>query len=176
MAENFQEYYGNSAIPSRDFSESFESLHRLSRTWHALHEDLVDLEETIHFLRDICNTLIRATADSSALKTTESIAYLASRTQTWRRWVANWSVRTKIRIDLFFNLASQNDNRTNLEIASTSKDIAEKTRNDSSSMITIAALTMLFLPGTFVSVRVPPPPADFILWMLGLYCPQYCTC
>ena len=75
--------------------------------------------------------------------------------------MANWSIRTKIRIDLFFNLANQNDNRTNLEIASTTKDIAEKTRNDSSSMITIAALTMLFLPGTFVSVRVfnlPSPP------------------
>lgn len=77
--------------------------------------------------------------------------------------MANWSIRTKIRIDLFFNLANQNDNRTNLEIANTTKDIAEKTRNDSSSMITVAALTMLFLPGTFVSVRVFNPPESLHL-------------
>ena len=61
-----------------------------------------------------------------------------------------------------FNIASQNDNRTNIDIAATSKQIAEDSRRiaeeakkDSSSMITIAAVTMLFLPGTFVSVSTP---------------------
>lgn len=36
--------------------------------------------------------------------------------------------------------------------------LAEQTSSDTTSMITIAAVTMLFLPATFVSVR---PPHEF---------------
>lgn len=134
--------------------ESFESLHRLSQTWYLLYEDLIDLEERIQFLLEVCGKLSDAFGGNSKISTTESIEYLASRTRVWRRWAGNYNARTKTRIDLFFNLASQKDNRVNLEVAGMTKDIAEKTRNDSSSMITIAALTMLFLPGTFVSVSL----------------------
>ena len=90
------------------------------------------------------------------IDTVESIAYLASKLRIWRRWVANYNKRTQIRIDLFYNLANQNDNRNNIEIARLTKDIAQESRKDSSSMITIAVLTMLFLPGTFVSVSSDP--------------------
>lgn len=55
-------------------------------------------------------------------------------------------------MNLFFNIASQVDNRTNLEIANLTSKLAADARRDSSSMITIAAVTMVFLPGTFVSV------------------------
>ena len=47
---------------------------------------------------------------------------------------------------------SQGDNSTSLEIAKSTKSLAEESRRDSSSMITIADLTMVFLPGTFISV------------------------
>jgi Mg2+ and Co2+ transporter CorA len=43
-----------------------------------------------------------------------------------------------------FNLVTQQDSVTNT-------DIARETKADSSSMKTIAALTMIFLPGTFTS-------------------------
>lgn len=75
--------------------------------------------------------------------------------------MSNYATRTNIRVNLFFNLANQGDSRINIEIARTSKAIAAETKRDSSSMITIAAVTMFFLPGTFVSVRlVVSPPYD----------------
>ena len=84
--------------------------------------------------------------------------YLITRNTIWKRWVGNYNTRTQIRINLYFNLASQVDNKTNIgiaktniEIANTSREIASATLRDSSSMITIATMTMLFLPGTFVS-------------------------
>lgn len=51
------------------------------------------------------------------------------------------------------NLISQNDSRTNIAIANASRRIGFETRRDSDAMKTIAALTMVFLPGTFVAVR-----------------------
>jgi len=43
------------------------------------------------------------------------------------------------------------DNDTNLDIAKATTAIARDAQQDSSSMITIAAVTMFFLPGTFIS-------------------------
>lgn len=58
-----------------------------------------------------------------------------------------------------FNLVVQRDQaiaiatgRANLEIAQTSRQIAEATMRDSAAMRTIAILTMIFLPGTAVAV------------------------
>ena len=149
-----QEWSGVAEMRDEPITESFKTLHRLSREWYFLYDDLVDLEERIQFLHEVCEKLCNAFGDDSRISTVHSIEYLASRTRVLRRWVGNYNARTKIRIDLFFNLAIQNDNRVNLEVASMTKDIAEKTRNDSSSMITIAALTMLFPSGTFVSVSL----------------------
>ncbi|TEB29692.1 hypothetical protein FA13DRAFT_622827 [Coprinellus micaceus] len=43
------------------------------------------------------------------------------------------------------------DNKTNLKIADFTSKIATETQRDSSSMTTMAVVTMAFLPGTFVS-------------------------
>jgi hypothetical protein len=56
-------------------------------------------------------------------------------------------------MNLFFSIGSQVDNRTNLQIAELTSKISQEAKRDSSSMITIAAVTMVFLPGTFISVR-----------------------
>lgn len=50
-----------------------------------------------------------------------------------------------------FQLSNQRDSKTNIEIADATADVALLTQRDSASMITIAAVTMLFLPGTFIS-------------------------
>lgn len=137
------------------YQSIFENLHDLSQTWHILQEDMTDFEETMEFLLEVFKNLKRAyTVQTSPVTTKESIAFLLSRVHMWKRWVANYNVRTNIRINLFFNLANQSDSHTNLDIANTSKKIAEETQKDSSSMITIAAVTMFFLPGTFVSVSL----------------------
>jgi Mg2+ and Co2+ transporter CorA len=45
------------------------------------------------------------------------------------------------------------DNIVNIGLAADSKQIAAASKRDSSAMKTIAVLTMLFLPATFVAVR-----------------------
>ncbi|KAI4271694.1 MAG: hypothetical protein LQ337_005830 [Flavoplaca oasis] len=67
------------------------------------------------------------------------------------------TLRDRVRIQLSVyppqvtNLIAQNDSRTNIAIADASRRIAFETRRDSDAMKTIAALTMIFLPGTFVA-------------------------
>lgn len=51
-----------------------------------------------------------------------------------------------------YNFIAQRDNRLNVEVARDSKSIAIASKRDSSSMKTISILTMVFLPGTFVTV------------------------
>ena len=87
-----------------------------------------------------------------------SLVYLLAQTRTQMRWVGTYIEHTQIVVDLLFNLDTA--------------AIAEATQQDSSSMITyvcpfelcryvcqliavrcrMAAVTMFFLPGTFVSV------------------------
>lgn len=118
-------------------------------------EDIADFEGRMEFLLDTWGKIGgKLSGQISEHNATESISFLLARIRVWRRWIANYNARTKIRIDLFFNLANQSDNHTNLKIAEISKSIAEETRKDSSSMITIAAVTIIFLPATFVSVSL----------------------
>ena len=49
-------------------------------------------------------------------------------------------------------MIAQNDNQTNIAIAEASRRIAFETKRDSDAMKTIAALTMIYLPATFVAV------------------------
>ncbi|TAQ89096.1 hypothetical protein B7494_g2599 [Chlorociboria aeruginascens] len=147
---HFQEQHGASLLPSESLTDTFETLHQLSKTWHIIYEDLVDFEERLDFLADVFKKYSELLALSPENATHESLRYIQSQIRIWRRWASSYNLRTKVRIDLFFNLASQNDNRTNLEIANTSKSIATSALRDSSAMTTIAALTMLFLPGTFI--------------------------
>ena len=48
---------------------------------------------------------------------------------------------------------SRRDNLLNIEIAKATAQVAEETRQDSAAMKTIAVLTLTFLPGTAVAVR-----------------------
>ena len=76
----------------------------------------------------------------------DSFAYIVSKTNTLRRWVMNYTERTGIRINLFFNLATQSDSCTNLEIAWLSSKIAVSTQHDSSSMIMCASFHVYWGP------------------------------
>lgn len=77
--------------------------------------------------------------------------FLQTKNNLWKRWVSNYSTRTQICINLYSNLISRKNNRINVEIANTSREIAIAALRDSSSMITIAAMTMLFFSGIFIS-------------------------
>jgi len=49
---------------------------------------------------------------------------------------------------------SRRDNLLNLEMAAATAQVAQETRQDSAAMKTIAVLTLTFLPGTAVAVRI----------------------
>ncbi len=51
----------------------------------------------------------------------------------------------------------QHDNRLTQEIGNLTTQVALQTQRDSASMITLAVVTTLFLPGAFISVSSPPP-------------------
>ncbi len=66
-----------------------------------------------------------------------------------------------------YNFMAQKGNMINIALAADSKLIAIATKKDSSAMKTIALLTMIFLPGTFVAVSVEFEAAATILLILG---------
>lgn len=60
--------------------------------------------------------------------------------------------RLQIQLSVVYNFIAQRDNKLNVKIAKNSIAVALESKRDSSSMMTIAVLTMVFLPATFVSV------------------------
>ncbi|KAF6754149.1 hypothetical protein DFP72DRAFT_746231, partial [Ephemerocybe angulata] len=159
-----------------DPSESIRELHILSYHLLVIKEDMVDHIERLGYLIEVHNTLstefetlspkpldATSTPDLPPTTTTSptSVAtgicvshvfkFLLSETQIRKRWVQTYADRTGIQMNLFYALSSQRDNWINLKIAGLTSKIATETQKDSSSMITMATVTMLFLPGTFVS-------------------------
>ncbi|KAL8827782.1 MAG: hypothetical protein Q9170_006877 [Blastenia crenularia] len=148
---------GGQGIPLRSIihqSHATENMYGLSRTFEVILGDLNDFDERLTFLIDHgkrCSAMTPATLGLSE-SGTETLVYLRSRNRMWTRWVQNYRERTHLIMNLFFSIGSQADSRTNLEIADLTSKIAVDAQRDSSSMITIAAVTMVFLPGTFISV------------------------
>ncbi|KAI1846665.1 hypothetical protein JX266_007238 [Neoarthrinium moseri] len=73
------------------------------------------------------------------------------------RAALSWERKASIVVAGLFNLISQRDQSTSIEIAKSSQDIATESKRDSTSMKAIAAVTMCFLPGTFVAVSKASP-------------------
>ncbi|KAF9697213.1 hypothetical protein EKO04_004933 [Ascochyta lentis] len=141
-----------------DFDSATRSLHKMVRHWLGLRQDCEDLLAQLHFLHETCikiagkrgkDWIWDRTADAG-----ESFDVLISQCDICVRWTQVYHDRTQTRINLLFHLANQ---RT---AADTAK-IAEQTQRDSASMITIAAVTMLFLPGTFICTILSTTFFDF---------------
>lgn len=103
-------------------------------------------------------------ADASQKALCEDImrsqAAVKSWTQVWRRKadalldeVETWKHKATILVQTVFTLATQRDADMSIQIAQDSRTLAQKATRDSTSMKAIAAVTMCFLPGTFVAVR-----------------------
>ena len=107
-----------------------------------IRENLAELQERLEYLCDVHRRLLGLLGhchdQGDAESITDSFNYLKTSTITLKRWAINYTERTGIRINLFFNLSAQSDNRTNLEIATQTSKIAVTTQQDSSSMITYA--------------------------------------
>lgn len=68
--------------------------------------------------------------------------------QKQKIWFLNYKNRKDSTMALVYNLVTQQDAASNIQIASSMK-------RDSTSMNAIAAVTMAFLPGTFIAVSIP---------------------
>lgn len=68
-----------------------------------------------------------------------------------------WQKKVVILLQGIFNLIAQRDQITNIEIARDSRTLAEESKRDSTSMKSIAAVTMAFLPGTFAASVLAMP-------------------
>lgn len=91
---------------------------------------------------------LRTTSDSSSrqehIQVEDMLGHLMYSLQSRKRWILGYKSRKDIAMNLVFNLVTQQDSETNTSIA-------RATRDDSSAMKIIAALTMVFLPATAVS-------------------------
>jgi hypothetical protein len=127
-------------------AQAFEDLHEISTNLHRIHRILADFEERLQYLLGIHDQYYAACAGVTGTVRTQStttqssvgetLAFLMSRSRIRKRWAAIQNERAKIRINLYFQLASQADNRTNLRIANLTTKISAETQRDSSSMIT----------------------------------------
>jgi len=105
---------------------------------------MTDHIERLEYLLDVHKTLectFGTFQRNKGVSLEHSLSFLLSETRNRKRWVDCYSKRTGIQINLWYNLSSQKDNKTNLKIADFTSKIATETQKDSSSMI-----TFVFLP------------------------------
>jgi hypothetical protein len=117
-------------------AEAVEEFHALSQNLQIIQEDLTDVQDRIQYLFGVHQRLLQFSSQTDDLTVLDSLEYLLSKSSKMKRWAKNYAERTGIRINLIYNLATQADSRTNLEIARLSSRIAVSTQQDSSSMIT----------------------------------------
>jgi hypothetical protein len=117
-------------------AEAVEELHVLSQNLQIIQEDLTDVQDRIQYLFGVHQRLAQFSSQTDDFTVLDSLEYLLSKSSRMKRWAKNYGERTAIRINLIYNLATQADSRTNLEIARLSSRIAVSTQQDSSSMIT----------------------------------------
>ncbi|OAL49439.1 hypothetical protein IQ07DRAFT_568360 [Pyrenochaeta sp. DS3sAY3a] len=141
-----------------DFKLATIQLHRVSRHWLTLGQDCADFKAQMEFVREsyvVYRKLLTGSSppwniDRSA-DMRESFDMLISSCDTCMRWTEFYQERTNVSINLLFHLVNQRESRTSTQIATSTAEVARQTQRDSASMITIAAVTMFFLPGTFIS-------------------------
>ncbi|KAL9035534.1 MAG: hypothetical protein Q9214_006536, partial [Letrouitia sp. 1 TL-2023] len=87
-----------------------------------------------------------ASAEKSRLSLDLSLEFANNR----HKQVLELVYRITTQVKIVDNMVTQDDSHTNIAIAEQSRKIAIETKRDSVAMKAIAALTMAFLPGTFV--------------------------
>ena len=91
-----------------------------------------------------------AAAEDSAEKTRRSLDLSLSSNRTRLRQINELIYRITAQIRIVDNMIMQHDSRATIAIAEQAQRTAIDTKRESVAMRTISALTMIFLPGTFV--------------------------
>ncbi|KAF2640319.1 hypothetical protein P280DRAFT_360775, partial [Massarina eburnea CBS 473.64] len=132
-----------------------DDLERLTLQLHVVSQDI----DSMAAGADMAGMILRRIADAhqryatsvqkdekkdALTKTIDAINYLSTSMESQMRWLNSYKSRRDIAMNLVFNLVTQQD-------AATSTTIAREAKADGTSMKIIAALTMVFLPGTYLS-------------------------
>ncbi|KAK7753995.1 hypothetical protein SLS62_004094 [Diatrype stigma] len=98
--------------------------------------------------------------EHSSAQLTEGLPLLKSRTHASMEYVAYLKERSERLSSILFALLTHEDAATGVKLAASSTRIAADTKRDSSSMKTVAIMTMAFLPGTFFAALLAIPSFD----------------
>ncbi|PTB60966.1 hypothetical protein M431DRAFT_72294 [Trichoderma harzianum CBS 226.95] len=134
-------------------NQSIHELHALARDWHILARNLSDYSALLKFFKSCTSRYYAITTTCANLSPRDimplngTLEYLDSSCQSLTYLISDYSGRTKTRIDLLYHLANQAESQS-------TRELAELARQDSAAMLTIAAVTLLFLPGTFIAVKI----------------------
>ncbi|KAJ5224023.1 hypothetical protein N7468_008565 [Penicillium chermesinum] len=141
------------------FSRYIQRLHEMSRKLITLeHSNLRDASHIKHFIQDHqrLGKLSRRYQSPSKIdryaheRVKDDLLSLRDFCDDRHRLIVNLRQRTNNFITLLYNLITGHDSSINLHIATQNATIASEARKDSSSMRIIAAVTLLYLPPTFV--------------------------
>lgn len=141
------------------FSRYIQRLHEMSRKLITLeHSNQRDASNIEHLLQDHkrLGKLLRSHRSKSRIdrdahdRVRDDLLSLRGFCDDRHRLILNLRQRTNSFITLLYNLITGHDSSINLRIATQSASIANEARKDSTSMKIIAAVTLLYLPPTFV--------------------------
>ncbi|KAL8823311.1 MAG: hypothetical protein Q9191_005976 [Dirinaria sp. TL-2023a] len=93
----------------------------------------------------------KARSESSASWVESRLASLKAENQALLLEIACNQKIAQSQLEIVYNLVAQRDNKDNLKMAKISTEIASVTKDDSFAMRTIAVMSIVFLPGTFIS-------------------------
>ncbi|KAI3318903.1 hypothetical protein HD806DRAFT_548775 [Xylariaceae sp. AK1471] len=123
--------------------DQVEELHELSREWHVMLKDFSDLKALTRQLKVFAKRVNKAHRDTqtntrgAVPETIDSLVQFETACNFWASWARTYLNRTNICINLAHHLEN--------------KEIATQARSESISMFTLAVVTVIFLPGTFVA-------------------------
>lgn len=112
------------------------------------------------FILDENDSFLESRKASKDLRETNLLhRYVDRHTKMWQRKAAaellhceTWVQKAAIVVQGLLSLIAKRDQEISIGIAQDSRILAQEAKRDTTSMKTIAAVTMAFLPGTFVSV------------------------
>jgi hypothetical protein len=162
--ETFYELHGvRGAVDLRGFSAgtTFRAA-QVAMSQRGLH---ASLELVRHFSNVHAGTSLDvhkkkpADAEQSALES--GLGCVQQTIEALKLSAETYQARMSNQITLILSLFSQEDQSIGIDIAKASKSIAIESKRDSSSMKTLAVVTMVFLPGTFIATFFAMPLFDW---------------
>lgn len=141
---------------SDGFSKYIQLLHKMSRNLITLeHSNQRTASHIDHFLRDHARLAERWNGSVRIDRQVhdhvrDDLLALRDFCDDRHRLIQNLRERTNNFVTLLYNLITGHDSNVNLRIATQNANIASDARKDSTSMKIIAAVTLLYLPPTFV--------------------------